>query len=128
MAPQFQRQTDIVDKKTKSLLRKKEEKETECMKDFFLKYPDSIYAYQQSIYESERYGSVVVNPAVEFIERQKQYMRKGFTKCAAFSKVETEMNERLRKDREDIEILRRSALDNQARSLLSFYEQTSVKI
>lgn len=62
---------------------------------------------------------------LDFIKRQQTLMRKGFTEEKAFEMVETLYQDRMQRKKEDFRLTLGAAVNNQARSLMNFYQQQS---
>ena len=98
----------------------------------YRKYPDTqFYPFPSKLLENDvltESNSYLDNPIVVFIQKQKKYMKKGFTQEKAFEMAEKEQGEIIERNRMNNRILRGGAMNNSARSLLSYAEQTAVNI
>jgi len=87
------------------------------------KYPEMSYVPGPKISmtpeELPMNSSIILN----FINKQKELMKKGFTEEKAFKIVEEKYQGRMQRKKEDFILTRDAAINNQARSLMNFYQQ-----
>lgn len=61
----------------------------------------------------------------DFVKKQKQLIKKGFTEEKAFEMVEQQYQSRMQRKKEDFLLTEGVAVNNKARSLMNFYQQQS---
>lgn len=94
----------------------------ELFNNFIRKYPDAVLVPEPAQHDSHMFGDNYLNPATIFINKQREYMDKGYTQGRAFEMVEEEMAMTLQKGREETRLRRGLAYDNMSRSYLDRYE------
>jgi len=104
--------------------KKKVNFDTQLLDFFYFKYPEAQFTNNFYSSEPDQFNSnFPKNIGLKFIEKQKKYMKDGFSKSKAFEIVEKDMGKTLQKEKSERSFLEGIATSNRARSLMTVYEQ-----
>ena len=87
------------------------------------KYPEMSYVPGPKISLTPEELPVNSSIILSFVNKQKELMKKGFTEQKAFEMVEEKYQDRMQRKKADFILTRDAAINNQARSLMNFYQQ-----
>lgn len=89
------------------------------------KYPELRYIPAPHISSTAEQLPPNSHILLNFVKKQQELIRKGFTEEKAFEIVEKKYQERMQQKRQDFMLTQGVAMNNQARSFMNFYQQQS---
>ena len=95
----------------------------DLLKKFLQRYPEALYMEAEGDYAIVEGNRNVSTYAVQFVRKQRDLIRKGYTENAAFRKVEEEMGNEFKREKEEARILKGLAHNNRARSYFAYAQQ-----
>lgn len=111
---------------TKSDLREvnfTDKKDKQLVHTLFQRYPDLRYDTSGHRENKDGASDNYTNYAVRFILKQKELMKRGMNESAAFFETEKVFQDRMQRKIDQNNLTRGIAINNRARSFMTFYQQ-----